>query len=152
MPASAYSTSAWSFLVQSRIPTGGLSPSVIMFFFVPAYIGIELADVFVTELFQFQIHQNMTFEDAVVKHQVDEEMLITNQNAFLPGFETKSVAQFQQECFKFIDKLVFQMGFAHHFFGFETEKLENVRIADCQLRLFFLSALLCQFREFLFIA
>src|SRR5437867_3344171 len=31
MPASANSTRAWSFCVHSRMPTGGLSPSVIMF-------------------------------------------------------------------------------------------------------------------------
>ena len=44
------------------------------------------------------------------------------------------------------------MGFTHHFLGPESEKLKNVRVADYQLRLIFLGALLCQFREFLFIA
>ena len=50
---------------------------------------------------------DMAFEDAVVKHQVDKEMFIANQDAFLPGFEAETVAQFQQKCFKFVDKLIF---------------------------------------------
>jgi len=91
----------------------------------------------------------MTFEDAVIKHQIDEEMFIANQDTFLSGFKAEPVAQFQQEGFEFVDKLVFQMRFAHNFFGPESKKLENVRIADGQLRLVFLCALLCQFREFL---
>ncbi len=91
----------------------------------------------------------MAFEDAVVKHLIDEEMLIANQDAFLSGFKAEPVTQFQQEGFEFVDKLVFQRRLAHNLFGPESKKLENVRIADGQLRLVFLRALLCQFREFL---
>ena len=34
--------------------------------FVPAYIGIELADVFMAEFLDFQFHQHMALENAVI--------------------------------------------------------------------------------------
>ena len=45
-----------------------------------------------TETVQFHLHQYMAFKNTVVKNQVHKKMLVANEYAFLPGFETESVA------------------------------------------------------------
>ena len=96
MPARAYSTRAWSFCVREQDADGGLSSAAIMFL-VPAHVGVELADVLVAELFEFQFYQHVALQDSVVEDQVDESVGIADQDALLPGLETEAVAEFEQE-------------------------------------------------------
>src|SRR3990172_6882927 len=101
--------------------------------FVPTHVGIELADVFVAEGRQLEFHQDMAFEYPVVKHQIDKIMRITHEDAFLPRFKTESMSQFQQKFPQLVQKLVFQMGFAHDLRWFDAEELKNVWISNREL-------------------
>ena len=60
---------------------------------VPTYIGVQLADVLVAECGDFQLHQNMAFENAVIEHKVDEVVTVADENALLPRLETEAVPQ-----------------------------------------------------------
>ena len=79
-------------------------------------------------------------------------MRIPDEDPFLAGLETESVAKLQQEFLQFIKELILQMRLAHDFPWLQAKEFEDVGIADCQPRRFFLSTLLRQFREFLFVA
>jgi len=70
--------------------------------FKPAYVGIKLTDMFVTEFIDFQFDQYMAFKDAVVKDQIDKVMTISDQDALLPGLETKTVSHLQQKLLQLI--------------------------------------------------
>jgi hypothetical protein len=50
---------------------------------IPTHIGIELTDIFLAEFCHFEFDQDMAFENAMVEHQIDEKMLVTDQNTFL---------------------------------------------------------------------
>jgi hypothetical protein len=62
---------------------------------IPAYIGIQLADVLMVELFKFKLNQNMAFEYSMVKDEIYTKMLVADQYAFLACLETKAVAELQ---------------------------------------------------------
>ena len=64
---------------------------------VPAHVGVELADVLVAELLDFQIDQHMALEDAVIEDEIDEAVGVADEDALLAGLETEAVAQFEQE-------------------------------------------------------
>ena len=46
---------------------------------------------FVAEVFQFQLHEHMAFEDAMIENQIDEVVRIADKDAFLPQATRKSV-------------------------------------------------------------
>ena len=45
----------------------------------------------------------MAFQYSVIKHQIDKEILVVNQNPFLSAFEAKTLAQFQDELLDMTD-------------------------------------------------
>jgi hypothetical protein len=58
--------------------------------FIPAYICIELAYMFMTEFIDLQFDQHMAFKNAVVKDQVNEVMGISDQDTLLPGLKPRN--------------------------------------------------------------
>jgi hypothetical protein len=40
---------------------------------------------------------------------------VADQDALLPRLETETVAQLEQKVVQLVQKLIFEMGFAHHF-------------------------------------
>ena len=64
---------------------------------VLAHIGIELANVFMTELGKFQLNQHMAFQNTMIKYQIDKKILITDQNAFLTRFKAEAVSKFKEK-------------------------------------------------------
>ena len=98
--------------------------------FVVGDVGIELAEVFVAEGLGFQFNEDVALEHAVVKHEIDEEVFASNEDAFLPGFEAEAVTHFQEKLLKAIKQRVFEVGLAHGLLGAEAEELEDVGIAD----------------------
>ncbi len=75
----------------------------------------------------------MTFENPVIKDQIDKVVGISNENSFLSGFKTEPVAKFKQEFFNMIQQFRFQMGLTHHLAGFQAQKLKHIGITDCGL-------------------
>ncbi len=118
---------------------------------IPAHIGVELAEVFVGERFDLQLHQNVAFEDAMIEDQVHKAVGVAYQDAFLPRFETETVAQLQQKVMQLVQQGVLQVGLTHDLAGFDPEKLEDVRVADGQLRLSLVGSGLGQFGQFLLV-
>jgi len=66
----------------------------------------------------------------MIKDRIDKVVGIADKNAFLPGLKTEAVPQFQEKFLQFVEQLIFQVRFAHNFFGFQAEKFEDVRISD----------------------
>ena len=78
----------------------------------------------------FEDNYNVAFQDAVVENQIDEIVLVADQYAFLPRFETEAMTEFEQEIRQLVEQAVFERGFAHDFLWLEAEKLEDIRVAN----------------------
>jgi len=65
--------------------------------FVPAYLGIELADAFMAELLEFQFHQYVALENAVIEDQVHKSVSITDENTLLAGLKAEPMPEFQKK-------------------------------------------------------
>lgn len=63
----------------------------------PRHVGVKLADVLVAELVHLELNQDMALEDAMVEDQVHEAAGVSNDNAFLLGFQAETMAEFQQK-------------------------------------------------------
>ena len=100
------------------------------------------------ERLQLKLHQHMTFEDAVIKDQVNEIVGSSNENALLAGLETKPVSKFQHEFLQSVQKLIFQLGIAHYLAGLQTKKLKHKGIVDIQSRFRLFRSAVGQFGEF----
>jgi hypothetical protein len=58
---------------------------------VPAYVGIELADMFSwLNSASFNSIKHMAPKDTVIEDQVNEVMFVTDQNSLLASFESKN--------------------------------------------------------------
>lgn len=101
-----------------------------LMFFVVGDVGIELAEMFVAEGIGLEFHEDVALEDAVVEDEVDEEMFVSDEDAFLPGLEAEAVAQLEEEVLKAIQQGVFEVGLGHDITGTQSEELEDVGIAD----------------------
>jgi hypothetical protein len=97
---------------------------------VPTHVGVELAEILVCEFLYFQLDQYVAFENAVVKHEINEPVSITNEDTLLTSLEAESVTQFEQEFFQIAEQTVFKIGFAHNFSRLDSEKFEDVGITN----------------------
>ena len=66
-----------------------------------------------TEAVYFQLHDDMTFQDAVIKYQVSKVIVPVYQNAFLPGLKTESVPHLQQEVLQIVEDRLLQIVFCN---------------------------------------
>ena len=57
-------------------------------------VGVELAQILVTELVVLQFHNDATVKDTIVKHQVSKVVFIIDNHALLPILEAEALAQF----------------------------------------------------------
>ena len=64
--------------------------------FVVTDVAIELAQVLMPECVVLEFNEHMAFEDAVVEHQINKEVVAADEQALLPRLEAEAVAQFQQ--------------------------------------------------------
>jgi len=89
-------------------------------------VHLHLAEVAVTKLADFEVDQHIAAEQTVVEDQIDEEMLLVEGEALLPGFKQETFTQFQQEVFKFVDDGALQIGFGILRLFIETEEFQNI--------------------------
>ena len=101
---------------------------------LPGDVGVELAQVLVAKFVDLQFHQHMAFQDAVVEDQIDEAPGSAVGDALLLRLQAEAMAQLQQEFAQMVQQGRFKIGFGHRFAGAQAEKLEDVRVADRQLR------------------
>jgi len=77
----------------------------------------------------------MTFQNTVVKYEVNKEECIAYQNPLLSRLKTETVSQFQKKILQFYDDLFLKRGFIHYFAGGKPQKLNYIRIAYHRNRL-----------------
>ena len=82
--------------------------------FVPAYIRIKLAEMFVTEIGDLQLYQYVALQYPVIENEVDETGRVTNLDALLPSLEAESMAELEHEGLQAIEQRVFEIRFAHY--------------------------------------
>jgi hypothetical protein len=102
-------------------------------FAIPRHIGVELPQVFMAEGVHFEFNEDMAFKDAMVENEIHKASGFSYDDALLPGFETKPIAQFQQEFMQVVQEGIFKPGFAYRLAGFEPKKFKDVGIADGEL-------------------
>ena len=93
-------------------------------------IKIELSDMGVLELFGLQLNQNMAFQQAMIKDQVNIKMLIVNGNPFLARFETEPFPKFEQKELQMIKQGIFKALFQHYILRGKPKELENIWVPD----------------------
>lgn len=77
-----------------------------------------------------QINQHKTFQQEVIKHQVDEEMLGFGGDAILTANERKTFAQFEQERLQVLDDCRFKIGLVELRLVGEIQKVEDIGLLD----------------------
>jgi hypothetical protein len=109
---------------------GGLVARCHLVLFVVGNVGVELTEVLVGEGGRFEFDQDMALENPVIEDQVHKEMLVADEEALLPGFETEAMSHFEEKVLESIQQGVFEVRLAHDIAGAQAEELEDVRIAD----------------------
>src|SRR5580693_4165578 len=74
----------------------------------------------------------MAFQNSMVEDQINKAVRVADQDTLLPSLETESVAELEQEFLQLVQKLVFEMRFAHHLPRLQAEEFEDIWIADRQ--------------------
>ena len=93
-------------------------------------IHLHLANVLMGEIFCFEIDQDETFQNVVVKHEVDVEMAAFDVEMFLPGNERKASAEFKQELLQMIDKRLLKIGFIEMLVLWQIEEFQHIGVFD----------------------
>lgn len=60
-------------------------------------LDVYLAGIGIAEDPDFEVDQEVALQDAVVKNQVDEAVLVVERDALLAGFEAEATAEFHKE-------------------------------------------------------
>ena len=90
-------------------------------------VQVHLCNVVVLDFVCLEVDQHVALENPVVKDQIAEEVVVIDKDSFLPGFETKPVAEFQQEFFKVVYQRVFQVGFFDNVLVLKPDEFIDVR-------------------------
>ena len=93
-------------------------------------IHLHLADVLMGEIFCFEIDQDETFQDIIIKHEVDVEMSAFDIEMFLPSNEGKASAKFKQKLLQMIDERLFEIGFIEMLVLRQIEEFQYVGVFD----------------------
>jgi hypothetical protein len=89
-----------------------------------------LSEVLVREFSQFEVNQDEAPQGAMVKDEVDVEMVAFERDAFLAGNEEKVATEFQKKFLQVVDNGLFQVFFLKVFVFFEVEELQDERVFD----------------------
>ena len=93
-------------------------------------IHLHLTNVLMGKIFCFEIDQNETFQDIIVKHEVDVEMSAFDVEMFLPGNEGKASAKLKQELLQMIDERLLNVGFIEMLILGQLEEFQHVGVFD----------------------
>ena len=60
-------------------------------------VTVHLSDILMRQFPQLQVYQHITFQDAVVEHQIHIEILVIVSHPFLTTCKAETPAKFQKE-------------------------------------------------------
>lgn len=75
-------------------------------------VHLHLAKVLVRELAELQIDQHEAAQEPAVGHQIDEEVIALERDAFLPGAEAEALAELEQKRLESIDDRLLEVALA----------------------------------------
>lgn len=70
---------------------------------------MDLIQILMDQLADFEINENETLEDRVIEDQVDVKVVAIKGNSLLTGDERKPFVQFQQKRLQVIDQRLLQL-------------------------------------------
>ncbi len=79
----------------------------------------------VLELVHFQLHQHVAPQEAVVKDQVHEKILVPDEQAFLAGLQTESIPQFQHKLLQVLEQGRLQAVLRQHILRLQPQELKG---------------------------
>jgi hypothetical protein len=88
-------------------------------------VNLHLPEVVVGEFVALEIDENIAAQEAVVKNEVDAEVVVVEGEAFLAGFEEKAFTEFEKEGFELVDDGGFEIGFRVAGVVGEAKEFEN---------------------------
>jgi hypothetical protein len=91
-------------------------------------VGIKLAGILVGEGSDFQLNEDVAFEDAMVEDEIDKEVFLADEDALLAGLEAKAMAEFEEEAVEVVEKGGFEIGLLDGEVIWEAEELEGVEV------------------------
>src|SRR5207253_5274980 len=113
-----------------------------------AHVKIHLPDVAVCQLADFQINQHKTFEQIVVKHQVNVKMIAVNRHSLLSPDKREAASEFEQEGLQTINQALLQVFFAQGVRFCDVEEFQHKRVFDEVLRRAHKLAFIGEFKNF----
>jgi len=91
-------------------------------------VHLHLSKVLMGELTDFQVNQHVAVQQAIVEHEVNEEVIFIKGEAFLSGLEKEAFSQFQEKVLQFVDDSGFKIGLGVFCLFVEPQKLQHVRL------------------------
>ena len=82
------------------------------------------------ELTHFQINQDKTFQNIIVKHKVNKEVLPIQRELLLARDEREAMPKLQQEVLQMIDQRLLQFALMHISVRLNLQKLHHIRVFD----------------------
>jgi hypothetical protein len=76
----------------------------------------------------FQLNEDVAFEDAMVEDEIDKEVFLADEDALLAGLEAKAMAEFEEEAVEVVEKGGFEIGLLDGEVIWEAEELEGVEV------------------------
>ena len=82
------------------------------------------------ELAHFQINQDKAFQNVIVKHKVNKEVLPIQRELLLPCYERKAAPKLQQEVLQMVNQRLFQFTLIHMSVRLNLQKLHHIGVFD----------------------
>lgn len=103
-------------------------PLVHQFTGIVVDIHLHLLQVLMCQFSHFQVDENETFQDVIVGHQVDEEVLPIQGKTLLSCHEGEALAQLQNEVLKMVDQRLLQLTLIYMGIRLNLQKLHHIGI------------------------
>lgn len=107
---------------------GGIVGRFTDFHSVVVQVSIELSGIFMGEGSDLEFNENVALQDTVVKHEIDEEVVFTDEQAFLASFKAEAVAELEEEVLQVIEQGGFEIAFFDRKVGGQAEELKTVDV------------------------
>jgi len=110
---------------QRRLVTGSAFLPVVII-----DVELKLAEIAVRELADLKIEQDVAFQDDVIKHEIDVEVIALERESLLPGDEGKAFSEFQEEGLQLIQQRLLDIRLGEAVRFRQAEKFDNDRIFE----------------------
>ena len=97
---------------------------------IVVYIHLHLSNILMGQLSHFEVNQHKAFQNVVVEHQINVEVLTVQCEPLLPSHKRKASAQFQKELLQVINQCLLQIAFKHMGVWLDLQELHNIGAFD----------------------